>query len=66
MACLTCLLFNIAYFGVLFGYSGYQVALSVKQDKTDKIWVLYFLMLGVLTLLEGTVLFPIKYMYHYF
>ncbi len=31
----------------------------VKEGKTEKIWLIYFFLLGLLFVLEGTVLYPI-------
>ncbi len=32
---------------------------STKEGKIEKIWIIYFLLLGILFVLEGTLLFPI-------
>ena len=62
MSFLLNILFNLAYFVGTIGYPGYKVYIDNKEGKTEKIWVLYFLIYGVLSLLEGTALFPIIYM----
>ena len=61
MSFLSNILFNLAYFVGTIGYPGYKVYIDNKEGKTEKIWVLYFLIYGVLSLLEGTALFPIIY-----
>ena len=39
-----------------------QAYKSIKESKPNKLWILYFFVFGILTLLEGTVLFPVKYL----
>ena len=62
MAIISNLSFNLIYYALTIGYPTLQIIQMEKDKKTEKIWVLYFLILGVLTILEATALFPIKYM----
>ena len=58
MVCACSLYFNTVYFIIVYGYPAYQV----KKGKQDKIWLLYFLFLGIFLFLENTFLFPIKWL----
>lgn len=62
MALISNLSFNLIYYALTVGYPTFQIIQLQKENKTEKIWVLYFIILGLLTILEGTALFPIKYM----
>lgn len=62
MAIISNLSFNLIYYTLTIGYPTLQIIQMEKDKKTEKIWVLYFLILGLLTILEATALFPIKYM----
>ena len=62
MAFISNLSFNLIYYALTVGYPALQIVQLQKENKTEKNWVLYFLILGLLTVLEATVLFPIKYM----
>ena len=62
MVCVCSLLFKLTYFGVVLGFPGYQVYLLNKDGKTVKEWLLYFMVLSVCSLLEYTVLFPVKFL----
>lgn len=61
MALMINLVFNLAYFGITLLYPGYQI-LFPKDNKSNKLWAMYFLLLGIITLLEGTFLFPIVWL----
>ncbi len=62
MSFLSNLIFKLAYFVGTIGYPGYKVYKDSKEGKSEKIWVLYCLIYGILSILEGTALFPIIYM----
>ena len=62
MAIISNLSFNLIYYALTIGYPTLQIIQMEKDKKTEQISVLYFLILGVLTILEATALFPIKYM----
>ena len=55
----SCLLFKLVYLTSIYGYPAYKVIKAKKDDKVEKIWIIYFLIVGVLSILEGTLLFPI-------
>ena len=59
MACGSCLLGALVGKAVLLGYPGYKAVKSAKEGKSEKIWIIYFLLIGLLFLLENTLLFPI-------
>lgn len=62
MAICCCFIFSLLYNFITIGYPSYQIVQMLKQNKTEKIWVAYFLLLGAFTLLESTILFPVKYL----
>ena len=59
MACGSCCLSALFAKAILLGYPGYKAVKSAREGKSEKIWIIYFLILGVLFLLENTILFPI-------
>ena len=59
MACGSCLLGALLGKAILLGYPGYKAVKSTKEGKLEKIWIIYFLLIGLLFLLENTLLFPI-------
>ncbi len=69
MSFLTGLILKAAYYGITLGkitynpvYPVFQAHQAYKQDKVERIWLLYFFIFGIFTILEGTVLFPVKYL----
>ena len=58
MVCVCSLYFNTLYFLFVYGYPCYKV----KEGSQDRIWPLYFLILGVFSFLENTALFPLKWL----
>ena len=62
MVCVCSLLFKLTYFVMVLGYPGYEVYQLNKEGKTLKKWLLYFMILSVVNLLEYTVLFPVKFL----
>ena len=56
MACGCCLFGKLFQLTIIYGYPGYKV---MKSEKPEKIWIIYFLIIGVLSVLEGTLFFPI-------
>jgi hypothetical protein len=73
MSFLTAILFKIAYYGVtigiiyffILGYPAYQVYLANKQNRIERLWILYFFIFGIFTILESTLLWPVKALYFY-
>ena len=59
MACECCILSKLFQLTIIYGYPGYKVIKTSKEGKIEKIWVIYFLIMGLLSVLEGTLLFPI-------
>ena len=59
MACGSCLLSKLFNLVIIYGYPGYKVMKTAKEDKPEKIWIIYFLIIGLLSVLEGTLLFPV-------
>jgi len=55
----SCLIFKLCYLASIYGYPAYKVIKTSKEDKVEKIWIIYFLIVGVFSILEGTLLFPI-------
>ena len=59
MACGCCLMSKLIQLTIIYGYPGYKVIKSAKDGKTEKLWIIYFLIIGIMSVLEGTLLFPI-------
>ena len=61
MACCCCCLGKLFQLTIIYGYPGYKVIKSAKDKdpKAQKLWIIYFLIIGLLSVLEGTLLFPI-------
>ena len=59
MACGSCCFGKLIELVIIYGYPGYKVLKTAKEGKPEKIWVIYFLIIGLLSVLEGTLLFPI-------
>ena len=60
MACLCCCsLSKIFGLALIYGYPAYKVIKTGQSGKVEKLWVIYFLIIGIFYILEGTLLFPI-------
>ena len=59
MACGCCCFGKIFQLLIIYGYPGYKVIKTAKEGKPEKLWIIYFLIIGLLSILEGTLLFPI-------
>merc|ERR1711976_76818 len=57
----TSLLFTLAYYGATIIYPAHQIYMSNKDKKVDKLYVLYFFIFGILSMLEGSLLYPVRY-----
>jgi hypothetical protein len=57
------LFFKTIYLAATIGYPGFMIHKNKEKNdqKEQKLWLLYFLILGCLNLLEGTLLFPITF-----
>ena len=64
MAYLSCLFAKLFQLTIIYGYPGYKVIKTAKEGSTDKIWIIYFLIIGILSVLEGTILFPIIFIFN--
>ena len=62
MVCACYLLFQATYFAATLGYPCYCLYELQKKDSTDKKWMYYFFFLSFFYLLEGTLLYPLKYL----
>ena len=58
MVCACSLYFNIVYFITVYGYPGYKV----KTGKQEKLWLLYFLILGAFSILENSLFYIFKWL----
>ena len=59
MACTSCCLAKLFQLTIIYGYPGYKVIKSYREEKPEKLWIIYFLIIGILSIFEGTILFPI-------
>ena len=59
MACGSCCLAKLFQLTIIYGYPGYKVIKSYREEKPEKLWIIYFLIIGILSIFEGTILFPI-------
>ena len=58
MSCINCLLFNIFYLTAIYCYPTYKFL----TNKVDKLWVLYFMILGAYSLLQSKFLFLFRFL----
>ena len=58
MVCACSLYFNTLYLLSVYLYPAYKL----KEGKPDKIWIYYFLILGLFSFLENTFLYPFKWL----
>ena len=58
MVCACSLYYNVVYFLIIYGYPFYKV----KNGEKDRIWPIYFLILGLFSFLENTALYPFKWL----
>ncbi len=61
MACGCCLLSKLIQLCIIYGYPGYKVIQTAQKNDLQKLWIIYFLIIGLFSILEGTILFPIIY-----
>ena len=59
MSCGTCLLFNVFYLTTIYCYPAYKFLTT----KMDKLWLLYFLILGAYSLIESNFLILFKFLF---
>ena len=53
------LMYKCIQLTIIYGYPGYKVIKTSKDGKPEKIWIIYFLIIGLLSILESTLLLPI-------
>ena len=59
MSCGCCFLNKFLYLFIIYGYPAYKILKIKKKEELEKIWVVYFFLLGILSILESTLLIPI-------
>lgn len=59
---ITWLMFFLIQNVIFIGYPTYKIIQNKDDNKERKLWLLYFLCLGLFGILEGTALFPIIYL----
>ena len=50
---------KILEFIFIYGYPVYKVSKTSMEGKPEKLWIIYFLILAIISLTEGNLLFPI-------
>ena len=58
MSCVCCLLFQVFYFTAIYGYPCY----ALIKSKPNKLWLLYFLILGLLYIIESKFLILFRFL----
>ena len=61
MSCGCCILTKLIQLCIIYGYPGYKVIRTAQEKNLQKLWIIYFLIIGLFSILEGTILFPIIY-----
>ena len=64
MACGCCCISKLIQLTIIYGYPGYKVIKTAKEGKPEKLWIIYFLIIGLMSVLEGTLLFPIIFIFN--
>ena len=59
MACECCCLGKLFHLMIIYGYPAYKILKPKKKDELEKLWIVYFFLIGILAILESTILFPI-------
>ena len=62
MACIGCCLYKLIQLFIIYIYPGYKVIESYQKKDLQKIWIVYFLILGLFTICEQTLLLPIIFL----
>ena len=62
MSCLGCLLFKCFQLFIIYGYPGYKVIQTAQKKDLQKLWLIYFLIIGLCSICEETILFPIIFL----
>ena len=64
MACGSCCISKLIQLTIIYGYPGCKVIKTTKEGKPEKLWIIYFLIIGLMSVLEGTLLFPIIFIFN--
>ena len=59
MSCLCCLFFEFIQLIVIYAYPGYKIIKNFQKKELQKIWIIYFLIVGIYSICEKTILFPL-------
>ena len=59
MSCISCCFFKCLQLFIIYGYPGYKVIQSAQQKDLQFYYIVYFFLIGILAILESTILFPI-------
>ena len=59
MACICCCLYKCIQLFIIYIYPGYKVIQTFQKNDLQKMWIIYFLILGLFTICEQTLLLPI-------
>ena len=62
MSCICCFLFKCIQLVIIYGYPGYKVIQTAQKKDLQKLWIVYFLIIGLCSICEGTILFPIIFL----
>ena len=54
-----CILTKLFHLILIYGYPAYKVFQTTKEGNPQKLWIIYFLIIGLFSIIEGTVLFPL-------
>ena len=55
----SCMLTKLFHLFLIYGYPAYKVFKTAKEGQPQKLWVIYFLIIGLFSIIEGTLLFPL-------
>ena len=62
MSCISCCFFKCFQLFIIYGYPGYKVIQSAQQKDLQKLWIVYFFIIGLCSICEGTILFPLIFL----
>lgn len=59
MALFSGLLFKAFVYGVTIAYPAFKANEALKEGKIQRLWIVYFVIIGLLSLLQYTLLYPV-------
>ena len=59
MSCIKCCIFKCLQLFITYGYPGYKVIKTAQQKDYQKLWIIYFFIIGLCSICEETILFPL-------